>query len=43
VASVKRFGDNVFTVTAPEPEPFDSDLITPFPLETTLQEQSATA
>jgi hypothetical protein len=31
----------VFTVTAPEP--FDADLITPFPLESTSEEQSATA
>ena len=38
---IKRFGDYVFTVTAPEP--FDADLITPFPLESTSEEQSATA
>ena len=31
----------VFTVTAPEP--FDADLITPFPLESTSEEQCATA
>ena len=35
------FGDYVFTVTAPEP--FDADLITPFPLEAVSEEQSAIA
>jgi TnpA family transposase len=38
---IKRFGDYVFTVTAPEP--FDADLITPFPLEAVSEDQSAIA
>jgi len=38
---IKRFGDHVFTVTAPEP--FDADLITPFPLEAASEELSAIA
>jgi hypothetical protein len=38
---IKRFGDYVFTVTAPEP--FDADLITAFPLEPTSEEQAAIA
>ena len=38
---IKRFGDYMFTVTAPEP--FDADLVTPFPLEAASEEQSAIA
>jgi hypothetical protein len=38
---IKRFGDYVFTVTAPAP--FDADLVTPFPLEAASEEQSAIA
>ncbi len=38
---IKRFGDYVFTVTAPEP--FDADLVTPFPLEAASEEESAIA
>ena len=38
---IKRFGDYVFTVTAPEP--FDADLITPFSPEAVFEEQPAIA
>src|SRR6267143_792309 len=38
---IKRFGDDVFTVTVTAPEPFDSDLIAPLPLEAASEEQSA--
>ena len=38
---IKRFGDYTFTSSAPEP--FDGELVTPFPLEVPEEHQAATA
>jgi len=41
---LKRFGDYTLSMTSPDPspDPFDTDLVVPFPLED-AQESSATA